>query len=111
MSSIWLPLALAETTIILHEILDLKKWHYMVNWAIVATFALTTILNSILMIYVTAVWKYAPMSAFWDMFVTILRLIMTACIVMPLLGHLRLLRLPKVGFLYLYSSISTLDMI
>jgi len=109
MSSIWLPLALAETIIILHEILDLENWHYTYNWVIVTAFAITTILNSSLMIDVSRVWKNAPMSANCDMSVTILRLIMTACIVVPLLRHYR--PLSKVGSLYLYSSISTLDMI
>jgi phosphatidylserine synthase len=110
MSALWLPLALAETTILLHEILDLKKWHFTINWIIATALAMTTILNGILMIYASRMWEweYARMAASCDFYVTILHLIMTSFIVMPLLGHHRLLWLLKVRFLV---SIPTLDIL
>jgi hypothetical protein len=109
MSSIWLPLTLAETTILLHEILDLTKWHVTINWAIATAFAMTTILNSILMVIASREWNdYAKMATRCDFTVTILRLVMTSLIVMPSLAHHRLLWLLKVRF---PVSIPTLDIL
>jgi hypothetical protein len=86
MSSIWLPLALAETTILLHEILNLGKWRRLFNWGAATAIALTTILSSGLMIAAMGEWKYALVATRCDFFVTTCHLVATFFIVVPLLG-------------------------
>ena len=116
-SSAWLPLALAETTILLHEIPNLGRSHCRSNWLAATAFASTTLVSSSLMIAAMG-GKHVRVANTYDFFSTVVRLFATFYIFTPLLElrtrmpiHLRIKR-----FLWLLKvrfpvSVSTVDVL
>jgi len=102
MSSTWLPLALAETTILFLN-LGCSRGHF--NWRIGAAFASTTFLGNNIMLFMTSKEAYT-----YDFISTLARLLATFYIFMPLLGlcTLRPTRRLRVRF---PVSVSTLEVL